>query len=57
MATWLGSDFGSELAVQRQTKPFTSLGLHFFVCKVSMPHQADQERACTAPGREKALKM
>lgn len=46
----LGSVLGSEQAVQPQSKPFSSLGLSFSTCEVSVPLRVNHESACAAPG-------
>ena len=51
----LGSDLGSELAVQPQTKPFTSLGLSFSTCEMSTPHRGLTKGALMQPAAQKRL--
>ena len=46
----LGSVLGSELAVQPQATPFTSLGLSFSTSEVNTPLWVSHAAACAAPG-------
>lgn len=45
-----GKGLGSELAVQPQAKPFSSLGLSFSTSEVNTPLWVKHESACAAPG-------
>lgn len=51
----VGVRFGFRAGCVPRTKPFTSLGLSFFMCKVNMLHWVSQESAPMAPGTEEVL--